>query len=174
MCSAVCTRRVIPIVSCAVGMRKLYTQPGRKISNPARIFAPESAVSLALRDPPCRFRHNAGAKRLTAPARGGRISAMSLLFSNTAANRSSTTTPIRKSCRASLSKRIAGVASTQSPSDRRRMIATRLPEPRRSRVSVCTGTRSGAMRRYSALFYSSMLASSISSTGISSRIGYSR
>src|SRR6266404_6010205 len=76
-----------------------------------------------------------------------------------AAKRGSTSTVILRSGRCCLSRESAGVVSTQSPSERRRITTIREPD----------GSRSS---RFST--YSSMRASSTSITGMSARIGYTR
>src|SRR5664279_668503 len=119
-------------------MRTLYTNWWRKWPNPARYRAPESAVIQALRPPPCRFRHNRGRQRRSAPRAGGRISSTSELPSNTARNRSSTITARRRSGRERLRISSAGVVSTQSPRDRSRRIPTRLARGKHSKT-LCTG-----------------------------------
>ena len=92
---------------------------------------------------------------------GVRISSISGLPSNTARKRSSTTMARRRSGRKRFRISSAGVVRTQSPSDRSRRTATRLPGGRHARTLSTSP-------------YSSIFASSTSMTGISSRMGYTR
>src|SRR6185436_4675056 len=75
----------------------------------------------------------------------------------------STTTAIARSGRACFRIEMAGVVKTQSPMELSRTSATRPPGPTRSRAELMPDGR-----------YSSIRASSISITGMSSRIGYTR
>ena len=118
--------------------------------------APESAVSQALRVPPCRFRQRSGARRAAHVSDGGRIASMAGLPSKTARKRSSTMTATRRSGRARFRMSSAGVVRTQSPSER----------SRRSRRAHPAGVDRERCHAYSSIF-----ASSTSMTGISSRMG---
>jgi len=157
-CSAVWTVRSTCSVACARGMRTLYGNRYRKCAKPARYFAPESAVIQALRVPPCKFRASMGRQPRKALSAGGRISSMAGLSSKIPRKRSSTITASRRSGRKRDRIWMAGVVRTQSPSDRSRKIATRLPCGRHSRTLPTDA-------------YSSTLASSTNITGMSSRIG---
>src|SRR5437870_2178495 len=108
----------------------------RKCANPARILAPDAAVSAALRLPPCRFRQRSGRQLRSSGILGGSSVSTASFPSNTGAKRSSTTTATRKSGRACLRISSAGVVRTQSPSERRRMTATRARFGRRSNTGA--------------------------------------
>ena len=108
----------------------------RKCANPARIDAPEAAVSAALRLPPCRFRQSSAFQSRSGRILGGSTVSTASFSSKTAAKRSSTTTATRRSGRACFKISTAGVVRTQSPSERNRITATRAPLDRRS-STVC-------------------------------------
>ena len=133
----------------------------RKCAKPARFRAAEPAVSSMLRVPPCRFRHRSGRQRATAFTVGVRIVWTSGFPSKTGANRSSTTTATCRSGRLRLQ---------QFQSRRRQDTVAERTQPYYSDPRF--GARDAQAHfpcRHSG--YSSIFASSISITGISSLIG---